>query len=572
MSVVTPKNALIALLVAGALILDYLLLTHFNTLVWPYLWPRPGIFIILGLLALVLWIPEWFSGAQAIRLVGLAMVFIGQCYLLHSFQVMLSDFSVLSLLHFLGIFGTFSVMTLNYFNQATPKAVVNPPRLPRKLPYVAVVVPTYGEPVDILENTVISIKGLEYPADRLHIVISDDGHRDEVRAMAERQGIHYHPGAQKDAKAGNLNSALDYLRRKFPQGTLVVTQDADEVIHPSFLQKTVGYFKDPEIAFVQTPKEAIAPPGDPFGVRDRVFYDTIQPGRNGSNSAFSCGSGVIWRIAAVRSIGGFATWNIVEDLTTSYFLHSAGYRSAYHNEVLTIGLAPDDIPGLLKQRGTWATDTWRLFLFNNPITRPGLTLRQRLQYTELGLFYVTSAFFMPLIMLVPPLALLTGRFVPIEGSALFPWLAISVLYYTVLTHGKLDYLKNMWQYWVSHCPTYFKAFLIAVRSKNKKPSYKVTRKTRQDGFYGKAIWPQFLYLIIGTAAIMHGWFGMPTVSRGVRLTNIALLLFFMFLVSAICQAAFYGVKLSSFVRLPQWRWNWLPRRAMRSVAPSGSGD
>lgn len=115
---------------------------------------------------------------------------------------------------------------------------------------------------------------------------------------------------------------------------------------------------------MQTPKEAFTPSGDPFGNRGRIFYDLLQPGRNGS--------GVLWRIDALRAVGGFATWNIVEAMTTSYFLHCAGYSSEYHNEILTIGLSPDDLPGLLKQRGNWAADPWRWFLFRNPLPARGL--------------------------------------------------------------------------------------------------------------------------------------------------------------------------------------------------------
>ncbi len=537
------RTWIIILLLSLVISADILLLQNLNTLVWPYLWPRPAIFIIIGVVAAAIWLPELFRSIWAVRIIGFFMVFIGQSYVIHSFDMLVEYFSLIALIHFVGILGTFSVMALNYINQFTPRNNRQAPPLPDELPYVAAVVPTYGEPVDILEDTVVALKALDYPADRLYIFVSDDGHRPEVRKMCRRQRVHYNEGARKDAKAGNLNSALEHIAAHFPQATLILTQDADEIIDPSFLKKTVGYFNDPNVALVQTPKEAIAPPGDPFGVRDRVFYDVVQPGRNGAGAAFSCGSGVVWRIEAVRAIGGFATWNIVEDLTTSYFLHAAGFRSEYHNEILTIGLAPDDIPGLLKQRGTWAVDTWRLFLFKNPLQMPGLTLRQRLQYTELGLFYVSTAFFMPLLMFTPVTSLLTGHFVNIEGSALFPWLAASILYYVAMSRGIVEFFKRMWQYWVGHSPTYFKAFWIAVRSRHRKPSYKVTRKTRQAGFYGLLIWPQFAYLLLGTAAILNGLVGLTDVDLGVRLTNIGIVIFFMYMVSGICAASLYGLEL-----------------------------
>jgi len=530
-------------LLLTALAINLFLLVHFNTLKWPYLWPRPGIYIVVALFAMCMWFPEYFSGKWAFRLVGAFMFFIGECYVIHSMDVLFHHFSIIALIHGVGVTCTFCVMTLCYLNQLNPKDHRKAPPLPDDLPYIAAVIPTYGEPTAILKETALSLKNMDYPADRLHIFISDDGHREEVERMAESIGVGYNKGAKKDAKAGNLNSAILYIEENFPKATLILTQDADEVIDRSFLQKVTGYFTDPKIAFVQTPKDAVAPPGDPFGVRDRVFYDRIQPGRNGSGSAFACGSGVLWRIEAIKSIGGYVVWNIVEDLTTSSFLQSAGWHSEYHNEVLSIGLAPDDIPGLLKQRGTWAADTWRLFLFNNPVTRPGFTFRQRMQYAELGLFYVTSTFFMPMLMLTPLLSLITGQFIPIEGMALFPWLVISFLFYVTLSGGNPEFLKLMWQYWIGHFATYFKAFRIAIKSRNKKPSYKVTSKTRQNGFYGAMLWPQFSYLIIGTLAILRGLFLLPDVALVTRMTNIFILMFFMFMVSGICQAAFYGVEM-----------------------------
>jgi cellulose synthase (UDP-forming) len=253
----------------------------------------------------------------------------------------------------------------------------------------------------------------------------------------------------------------------------------------------------------------------------------------------------------VRSVGGFATWNLVEDLTTSYYLHSAGYRSEYHNETLTIGLSPDDIPGLLKQRGTWAADTWRLFLFDNPLLKRGLSLRQRLQYLELGMFYVCSAFFMPLLLLTPVLSLARSEFIPLEGAALFPWIGASMVYYLVLSRGNLLFLRRMWQYWVGHAPTYLWAFWLAVRSRNRKPRYQVTRKTRQNGFYGRLIWPQYVYMGVGSVLVVRALYFMEEVNLATRLANSALLLFFMLLVSQICRASLYGVELGSLRGLAQ---------------------
>jgi len=521
--------------------LNFWLLRDFNTLRWPYLWPKPGVFVLLTLAIIAIWFYEEMKRVWMFRLVGLFMLLISQSYLLHSIETTISHFHFVSLLHLFGVSGIIAGMFLNFLNQFNPQNRQQQ-QPPEQLPLVVAVVPTYNEPISILEKTVLSLKALDYPIELLHIIISDDGHNQQVQELALHHAVLYNPGARRDAKAGNLNSALQYIKSNLPDAAFILTQDADELIDPSFLSKTIGYFNDPKVAFVQTPKDAIAPKGDPFGVRDRIFYDSIQPGRAGAGAAFSCGSGVIWRISAVESIGGFVTWNLVEDLTTSYYLHIAGYRSEYHNEILTIGLSPDDIPNLLKQRGTWAADTIRLFLFRNPLYQHGLTLRQRLQYLELGIFYLTSIFFTPSLMLVPLISLATGVFPVIEGSALFPWMVVSMVYYATLSRSRLIDLVRMWQYWIGHWPTYSKGFIIALRSRYNKPVYRVTRKTHQNGLYAYLLWPQFLYILTGAVISIRALISMSDANLGAVWTNIGIFAFFSFMLSGICRAAFHGLK------------------------------
>jgi hypothetical protein len=289
----------------AALCLNFLLLREFNTLRWPYLWPKPGIFILLSLVIVTIWFYEKMQQVWVFRIVGLFMVLIGQSYLLHSIETTISDFSFVALIHLFGVTGLIAVMFLNFINQFTPQNRQQHQQLPEKPPVVVAVVPTYNEPLEVLEKTILSLKALTYPEELLHIIVSDDGHNREVKKLAMQHTVHYNLGARHDAKAGNLNSAMRYIKSNIPGAEMILTQDADELIDPSFLTKTIGYFEDPEVAFVQTPKEAITPKGDPFGVRDRIFYDSLQPGRDGAGASFSCGSGVIWRISALESIGGF---------------------------------------------------------------------------------------------------------------------------------------------------------------------------------------------------------------------------------------------------------------------------
>jgi len=82
----------------------------------------------------------------------------------------------------------------------------------------------------------------------------------------------------------------------------------------------------------------------------------------------------------------------VEDLTTSYELHSHGWRSFYYPHAVSIGLAPADIWGVYRQRGQWALDTMRLFVWDNPLFKRGLPWQGRMSYLVIPLTYLGAGF------------------------------------------------------------------------------------------------------------------------------------------------------------------------------------
>jgi cellulose synthase (UDP-forming) len=96
----------------------------------------------------------------------------------------------------------------------------------------------------------------------------------------------------------------------------------------------------------------------------------VQPARDADGCAVAVGSAIIYRRSALDAIGGFAAWNVVEDLSTGYQLNCAGYQVRYVERALSIGLAPTDLANIYKQRGTWAIDTLRWSSPGRSSTRP----------------------------------------------------------------------------------------------------------------------------------------------------------------------------------------------------------
>ncbi len=246
---------------------------------------------------------------------------------------------------------------------------------------VAVLIPTYDEPEDVILPTIAAAVALE-PAHETWVL--DDGRRPSVRRLAAALGARYLTRDDNShAKAGNLNHALQSI-----DADLVAVLDADHIPRPGFLRNTLGYFDDPEVALVQTPQdfynldsfEHQLRGGHKLFNEQTVFYRVIAAAKNRWDAAFWCGTSAVVRTDALRSIGGVATGTVTEDIHTTLRLHRRGWKTIYHNEVLARGIAARTASEYLLQRRRWATGAMQLLRRERPLTGPGLTFGQRLGY------------------------------------------------------------------------------------------------------------------------------------------------------------------------------------------------
>ena len=338
---------------------------------------------------------------------------------------------------------------------------------------VDVYITAAGEPIEMVRKTIESALRIDFQNKRIYLL--DDKEDDAYRNLAEACGCGYFARKEHShAKAGNLNYAFQRT-----DGDLILALDADQIPHPQIINKIVGYFKIPKIAFVQTKQDYKLPVGDPFCNADRIFYNVMQSGKDNDNSAFSCGSGVMYRRAALQEIGGFSTWNLVEDVHTSMLLHERGWRSVYHNHPLSKGTAPADIHGVYRQRRQWAADSLRILFWDGFYWRKGLSFKQKLQYFHLGFVYLVAAFVMPFFFITPILALLSQEFIltsPVKDYVVhrFPYFLAMSLAYGLINYPT-PYMKAF-QMWTGLFPSFISATWIALRSRKKKPEYRVNVK------------------------------------------------------------------------------------------------
>lgn len=189
---------------------------------------------------------------------------------------------------------------------------------------------TYSEDTELVRLSIQDAKRITYPFPieyKIHVL--DDGKRPAMRLVAEQEEVNYLCRENNIGfKAGNLRNGMEQT-----DGDFIVICDADTRVFPSLLTNTLGYFRDPSVAWVQTPqwfydlpagkrlplvlKKKLGRPGqavgwlverligpitlghDPFFNDPQMFYDVILRRRNWANAAFCCGAASIHRREAI---------------------------------------------------------------------------------------------------------------------------------------------------------------------------------------------------------------------------------------------------------------------------------
>jgi cellulose synthase (UDP-forming) len=224
---------------------------------------------------------------------------------------------------------------------------------------VAVLIPTFNEPPEVVGPTVVAARELE-PAHQTWVL--DDGDRPWLAQLCREVGVRYLTRAEHShAKAGNLNHALEVMAREEAAGAdpidLVAILDCDHVPLPAFLTSTLGYFADDRLALVQAPQtffNAGAFDDDGYTGEQGLFFNVQLAARQHAGAgSFWCGSTSVLRVAALREVGGVASETVTEDMHTTLKLQRAGWRTAYHHQNVAVGLAPATPEQYLVQRRRW---------------------------------------------------------------------------------------------------------------------------------------------------------------------------------------------------------------------------
>ncbi len=417
---------------------------------------------------------------------------------------------------------------LFYITTWKPTHHASPPALLGRS--VDVFIATYNEPLSILRDTVVCAVSMHYPH---KTYILDDGNRPEVRELARQFGCGYIGRSQRThAKAGNLNNALQLTDSEF-----IVTLDADHVPTPELIDQLIGFFADPQVAIVQTSQDFynmdsfqhVTDWRTWFGWQQQeLFFGVIQPGKDGYDAAFYCGSPAMLRRKALAEVGGFATETITEDMHTGLRLQKKGWRVLYCNRTLARGLAPQTFTGFATQWLRWGHGAMQVLRRERPVFGKGLSFGQRVCYFASFYFYWMS--YQKLIYILTPIfCLLSGIYPLVSEPALFvlyfgPYFLLNILATSVLQRGLRSFLLSE-QFNLMKMHVLMKTIVGLFRSDSK---FTVTPKSRSGAPRWTEMWPQMAILMALVVALIVGGLKLGRAEPGYQFWALVVNLFWAF--------------------------------------------
>jgi cellulose synthase/poly-beta-1,6-N-acetylglucosamine synthase-like glycosyltransferase len=236
------------------------------------------------------------------------------------------------------------------------------PRRPAVWPAVTVQLPLYNERY-VARRLLEAIGNLDYPIDKLEIQLLDDSTDEttdilrEVARELQARGLtisHRRREQRTGFKAGALAVGLAEARGEF-----LAIFDADFVPSPDFLQQTIPYFVDPQVAVVQARwghlnrDFSLLTVAQSFGIDGH--FGVEQSARAWGNLFLNFnGTAGIWRKAAISDAGGWAADTLTEDLDLSYRAQLRGWRVLYVPDLSCLGELPVLMTGFKSQQRRWA--------------------------------------------------------------------------------------------------------------------------------------------------------------------------------------------------------------------------
>jgi cellulose synthase/poly-beta-1,6-N-acetylglucosamine synthase-like glycosyltransferase len=191
-------------------------------------------------------------------------------------------------------------------------------------PAVSVIVAAYNEEA-VIGRSIENLRALDYPADKLEIVVASDGSTDRTEAIADEAGA----AVVRNPRGGKVAAQNRAVRET--TGAILAFSDANALWAPDALRKLVRSFADPDIAYVCGRLQLQAPDGtNKEGVYWR--YELWLRERESRLGSVTGGNGSIYAVRREDYVDVDPRFG--HDLSLPYVMVQRGRRAVYEPEAV----------------------------------------------------------------------------------------------------------------------------------------------------------------------------------------------------------------------------------------------
>ena len=202
---------------------------------------------------------------------------------------------------------------------------------PVELPHVSLVIAAYNEE-PVIAAKVSNALELDYPRDRLEVIVCSDGSRDATVRLARETGADHVLDLSRGGKIRAQDAGVERAR-----GEIVAFSDANSMWEPDALRRLVRHFADPEVGYVCGCLRLIEP-GTGRNVEGQYWrYELWLRALESRLGSITAGNGAVYavrRSAYVELAPGQS-----HDIGLPFRLRRAGLRSLYEPEAVASELA-----------------------------------------------------------------------------------------------------------------------------------------------------------------------------------------------------------------------------------------
>ncbi len=259
-------------------------------------------------------------------------------------------------------------------------------RKPDHFPSTTIVVPCFNEEKTV-GATISSLLALDYPKDKLRLILVDDGSTDStlntLKTFESNPQIKVFT-KQNGGKHTAVNLALEHVETE-----LVGCLDADSFVTPEALKRIVPYFHNNTVMAV-TPSIKVYEPQNVLQYIQKTEYSWSIFLRRMLSSMGALyvtpGPFSIFRTQVFHELGGYRYAHMTEDMEMALRMQKNHYKIVNSVSAHVFTVTPSTLKGLIKQRARWTYG-----FINNGIDYKEMFFNR--QYGHIGMFILPIASF-----------------------------------------------------------------------------------------------------------------------------------------------------------------------------------